>query len=158
MATIYKVTLTDEERQTLGDIVSKGRHSAAKIKHANILLAVDESDGRVKRLDADIAKQFHCHYNTVTKIKQRFVEQGFEAALERKQRENPSIEPMFDGRKEAQLIQLACSPPPEGHCTWTLQLLADKCVELNIVEKTSDNTIQRVLKKTNYSLTRKNVG
>ncbi|GHT23678.1 hypothetical protein FACS189419_07950 [Planctomycetales bacterium] len=158
MVVLYKVTLTSDERQTLDGIVSKGKHSATKIKHANILLAVDESDGRVKQSDADIAKQFHCHYNTVTHIKQRFVEQGFEAALEHKQRATPAIEPMFDGRKEAQLIQLACSPPPEGHCAWTLQLLADKCVELNIVEKTSDNTIQRVLKKMNYSLTRKNVG
>jgi transposase len=158
MATIYKVTLTSEERQALSGIVTKGKHAAAKIKHANILLAVDESDGRVKPLDTDIAKQFHCHYNTVSSIKQRFVEQGLDAALERKQRERPAIEPMFDGRKEAQLIQLACSPPPEGHCAWTLQLLADKCVELNIVEKTSDNTIQRVLKKTNYNLIRKSVG
>ncbi|GHT18196.1 hypothetical protein FACS1894189_5750 [Planctomycetales bacterium] len=66
MATHYKVTLTFDERRTLDGIVSKGKHSAAKIKHANILLAVDESDGRVKQSDADIAKQFHCHYNNIT--------------------------------------------------------------------------------------------
>ncbi|GHT13256.1 hypothetical protein FACS1894170_09050 [Planctomycetales bacterium] len=115
MRKIYRVTLTAAERQTLNDIVSKGKHSATKIKHANILLAVDESEGRVKNTDAHIVQHLYCHYNTIYNGKQHFVEEGFDTALERKQRETPAIETMFDGRKEAKLLQIACNPPPEGH-------------------------------------------
>ena len=151
----YKVTLTPEERSDLIQLVSTGKSSAAKIKHANILLAVDENEhGRVS--DGDVAKQFHCHANTVANIRERFVEEGLEAALERKKRLTPPITPIFDGRAEAQLIKIACSTPPEGRCRWTLELLADKCVELNIVPHTSDTTVHRVLKKTKLSLSSKN--
>ena len=128
-----------------------------KIKHANILLAVDETEnGRVT--DQEVAKQFHCHYNTVANIRERFVEESLEAALESKKRTTPPIPPIFDGRAEAQLVKLACSTPPEGRATWTMQLLADKCVELNIVEKTSADTVRTVLKKTNLNRISKNVG
>ena len=152
----YKVTLTPEERSDLIQLVSTGKSSAAKIKHANILLAVDENEhGRVS--DGDVAKQFHCHANTVANIRERFVEEGLESALERKKRLTPPITPIFDGRAEAQLIKIACSTPPEGRCRWTLELLADKCVELNIVSQASDTTVHRVLKKTKLSLTSKNV-
>jgi hypothetical protein len=147
----YKVTLSSAERQQLLEITRSGKHAAAKIKHANILLAVDESDHPCPS-DTDIAKQLHCHFNTIANIRQLFVENGFEAALERKKQEKPSIEPMFDGRAEAHLIATACSTPPEGRCRWTLQLLADKMVALEIVEKTSCETIRRVLKKTSLSL------
>jgi transposase len=155
MRKIYKVTLTAEERNELIQLVSTGKCSAQKIKHANILLAVDEAENE-KVSDADIAKQFHCHANTVANIRERFVEEGFELALERKKRLAPPTPPIFDGRAEAQLEKLACSTPPEGRGRWTLQLLADKCVELNIVPNASDDTIRRVLKKTNLSLTSKN--
>jgi len=157
MGKIYKVTLTTEERQELLALVSTGKSNAQKIKHANILLATDESDGN-QRTDDDVAKMFHCHVNTVANIRERFVEQGFEAALERKKRETPPCAPIFDGRAEARLIAIACSTPPEGRAAWTMQLLADKCVELNIVEKTSDETVRTVLKKTNLNLTSRSVG
>ena len=155
MKKIYQVTLTPVERSDLIKLVSNGKCSAAKIKHAHILLAVDESEhGRVS--DSEVAKQFHCHANTVANIRERFVEEGLEAALERKKRATPPTAPIFDGRAEAHLIRIACSAPPEGRCRWTLRLLADKCVELNIVEKTGKSTVHEVLKKMNLSLTSKN--
>jgi len=155
MKKLYKVTLTSEERRELIQLVSTGKANAQKIKHANILLAVDETEhGRIA--DQEVAQQFHCHANTVANIRQRFVEEGLEAALERKKRLTPPTPCLFDGRAEAQLIKLACSTPPEGRCRWTLQLLADKCVELNIVPHTSDDTIHKVLKKMKLSLTSKN--
>jgi hypothetical protein len=157
MKKIYKVTLTAAERAELTKLVSTGKSSAAKIKHANILLAVDENEhGWVS--DTLVGKQFQCHANTVANIRERFVEEGFEAALDRKKRVTPPTPFIFDGRSEAHLIRLACSTPPEGRCKWTLQLLADKCVELNIVPHTSHETVRKVLKKTNLSLTSRNVG
>jgi transposase len=101
--------------------------------------------------DQEAAKRFHCHVKTVANLRERFVEEGFEAALERKKRETPPHQPIFDGRAEARLIAVACSTPPEGRSRWTMQLLADKCVELNIVEKTSEETVRTVLKKTNLN-------
>jgi len=151
MKKIYKVTLTADERAFLTKLVSTGKSSAQKIKHANILLAVDETvNGWVS--DAHIAQQFQCHAKTVGNIRERFVEEGFEAALERKKRATPPTAPIFDGRAEAHLIRIACSAPPEGRCRWTLRLLADKLVELEIVEKTSHETVRGVLKKTKLSL------
>jgi transposase len=157
MKKIYKVTLTAEERNALTKLVSTGKSNAKKIKHANILLAVDETEnGGVS--DQEVAKQFHCHANTVANIRERFVEEGLESALERKKRVTPPTEPIFDGRAEAHLIRIANSSPPEGRCKWTLQLLADKCVELAIVPHTSKETVRSVLKKTNLSLTSRNAG
>jgi transposase len=157
MNKIYKVTLTPDERQELIEVVSTGKSNAAKIKHANILLAVDEVEN-APLTDQEVAKRFHCHAKTVYNIRERFVMQGLEAALERKKRETPPTPPIFDGRAEARLIAVACSTPPEGRNGWTLQLLADKCIELNIVETTSHETVRTVLKKTNLNLTSKNVG
>ena len=157
MKRLYKVTLTVEERIQLENIVSIGKNNAQKIKHANILLAVDETV-HPKITDAEVAKRFHCNAKTVYNIRERFVVQGLDAALERKKRETPPTPPIFDGRAEAHLIALACSTPPEGRAMWTMQLLADKCIELGIVEKTSDETVRNVLKKTNLNRTSKNVG
>jgi transposase len=157
MGKTYKVTLTTEERQELIELVSTGKRNAQKIKHANILLAVDEVEN-TPLTDQETAKRFHCHVNTVANIRERFVMQGLAASLERKKRETPPHQPIFDGRAEARLIAIACSTPPEGRSTWTMQLLADKCVELNIVEKTSDETVRIVLKKTNLNLTSRSVG
>ena len=148
--------MTTEERQSLLVLVSTCKSSAYTIKHANILLATDESEGN-QRTDDEVAKMFHCHAKTVYNIRERFVEQGLESALERKRRETPPCTPIFDGRAEARLIAIACSPPPEDRSSWTMQLLADKCVELNIVEKTSDETVRTVLKKTNLNLTSRSV-
>ncbi|MBF0375946.1 MAG: helix-turn-helix domain-containing protein [Desulfamplus sp.] len=101
----------------------------------------------------DNAGRCRCHINTVANLRQRFVEEGIEASLERNKREIPQIKPKLDGKKEARLIAIACSQPPEGYCIWTMQMLADKMVEMNIVESVSDSTVWRTLKKTNLSLT-----
>jgi len=108
MKKIYTVTLTPEERSDLAKLVSTGKSSAAKIKHANILLAVDETEnGRVS--DSDIAKQFHCHANTVANIRERFVEEGLASALERKKRATPPTPHIFDGRAVSDFWQGYCS-------------------------------------------------
>ncbi len=145
----YIVTLTDEERNDLESIVKKGKTQAYRIKHANILLAADANS--LNWYDNKIAKAFRCHVNTVQNVRQRFVEQGMDAALNRKKRKHPPIKPILDGEKEAKLIQIACSEPPEGRAKWTLQLLADKLIELKIVDSISDKTVGRALKKTNYA-------
>ena len=143
----YIVRLPREERESLEELVNKGKSAAYRIKHANILLAVDV-DGPGWS-DQQTASAYHCHLNTVKNVRQRFVEQGLDAALHRKRQEWPSRQRILDGEKEARLIALACSEAPEGRTRWTLQLLADKLVELNIVESVSDQTVRRTLKKTN---------
>jgi transposase len=144
----YVVTLSAEERQRLEQIVQVGKAAAYRIRHANILLAVDESPAGAKIKDAVAAQAFNVSVRTVELLRERLVEEGLDAALERKKRVRPSIEPMFDGEKEAKLIALACGPKPEGRVRWTLQLLAERVVTLNIVESCSPQTIMRVLKKT----------
>ncbi len=143
----YIVRLTDEERGELQKLVSTGKAPAYKIKHANILLAVD-ADGP-NWTDERTAKAFSCHVNTVANVRQRFVEQGLEAALNRKKRERAPR--LVDGEVEARIIALRCSPPPPGHARWTLRLLAEKAVELEIVPSISHETVRQVLKKTNSS-------
>jgi hypothetical protein len=143
----YVVRLTDEERHQLEDLVGKGRAPAYKIRHAHILLKAD-AEGPCWT-DERIADAFCCHKGTVAGIRKRFVEQGVQGALERKKREKPPRERILDGEGEARLIALSCSPPPEGHTRWTLELLADKLVELKVVESISYQTVRRTLKKTN---------
>jgi hypothetical protein len=126
----YIVTLTDEERRGLSAVIAAGKAAAQKLAHARILLKADASVGGPARPD------------------QRFVEQGLDAALVRKAQERPSRLPTLDGRAEARIIALACSAPPEGRATWTMQLLADKLVELEVVPTVSDETVRRALKKT----------
>ena len=145
----YIVRFTDEEREKLKEVVTKGKTQAYKIRHANILLKTD-ADGP-NWSDKDIARAFGAHENTVAKIRQRFVEQGLEAALERKKQDTPSRQPKFDGEGEAKLIALGCSKPPEGSNHWTLRLLADKAVEMEIVDKVSYETVRRTLKKTSLN-------
>ena len=141
----YIVSLTTDERKQLVAMVKKGKAAAYKIKHANILLNVDSKGPNLP--DGKVAKLLSCNRNTVSNVRQRFVEAGFEMALERKKRDNPAIEKILDGEKEARLIALSCSAPPEGQARWTLELLADKLVELKIVESISYKTVGRVLKK-----------
>lgn len=143
----YIVRLTDEERHQLEELVGKGHAPAYKIRHAHILLKAD-ADGPCW-IDEAIADAFLCHRGTVAGIRKRFVEQGVQGALERKHREKPPRERILDGEGEARLIALACSQPPEGRTRWTLELLADKMVELNVVEQISYQTVRRTLKKTN---------
>ena len=146
MAAKYVVRLAPEERSELEALVRKGRTQAYRIKHANILLAVD-ADGP-HWTDEQTAQAFRCHKNTVSNVRQRFVEGGFEAALERKKQQRPSRTPILDGEGEARLIAIACSPPPRGRARWTLKMLADRLVELEVVDSISDQTVRRRLKKT----------
>ena len=128
----YVVRLTAEERALLTEIVSKGKAAAYKIRHANILLKVD-ADGPAWS-DEETAEAFGCHGNTARNVRQRLVERGLEAALERKQQQAPSREKIFDGENEARLIAICCGEPPAGCAHWTMQLLAERVVELEIVE------------------------
>jgi transposase len=141
----YIVRLSDEERQQLIDLTTTGKAAAYKIKHANMLLQVD-ADGP-NQADHDVAKTFHCHVNTVRNVRQRFVEQGLEAALARKPQERLSRQRALDGRQEAHLIALRCVEPPAGHSKWSLRLLADQLVKLDIVDTISHETVRQVLKK-----------
>ena len=147
----YIVKLTKQERRMLGEVAHKGKSPAYKIKHANILLQVDQRGCGGK--DEDVAQFLGCHLNTVRNVRERFVKEGLEMALERKKQENPSRSKLLDGKKEAHLIALGCSQPPQGFTRWTLQLLTDKLVSLEIVEGISLETVRRTLKKTNLSLT-----
>src|SRR5262245_42783946 len=126
----YMVRLTDDERQRLVHMTKSGKTAAYKLKHAHILLQVD-ADGP-NWSDEYVAQAVRCHGNTVRNVRQRFVEQGLEAALARKKQGKPSRQRLLDGAQEAHLIALRCSQPPEGQARWTLQLLADKLVELAI--------------------------
>jgi hypothetical protein len=147
----YIVRLSDEERQQLIELTTTGQAAAYKIKHANMLLQVD-ADGPNK-FDHDVSKTFHSHCNTVRNVRQRFVEQGLEAALARKPQDQPSRQHVLDGSQEAHLIALRCSDPPEGRSKWTLRLLADQLVVLDIVESISYETVRQTLKKTHSSPT-----
>ena len=142
----HKVDLTLEERQTLETLVRKGQHSALKLMRAHILLKADSHGPGWT--DAQIADAFGCHEQTAHNVRKRFARRGRLAALERKSR--PSHVRKLDGQGEARLIALACSDPPEGFSQWTLQLLADELVELQIVESISIETVRQTLKKTPY--------
>ena len=149
----YLVTLDAEERQHLGKLVSAGRRSARTLTRARILLKADQAPGGPAWDDARIAEALGCGLRTVERVRQRFVERGLDAALAHKPQDQPSRERKFDGAAEARLIALACSRPPEGHARWTLKLLADQLVELEVFDSVSDETVRRVLKKTNSSPT-----
>ena len=147
----YIVTLTAERRQALADLIAAGKAAAPKLAHARILLKADQADGGPAWPDDRIAEALDCGVRTVERVRQRFVEQGLEAALIRKKQARPSRERALDGRAEARLIALACSAPPDGRAAWTLQLLADKLVELRVVDSVCDETVRRALKKTRSS-------
>jgi transposase len=147
----YKVTLTADERQQLSDLIAAGRGAAPKLAHARILLKANAADGGPAWPDARIAEAVEVSIATVERVRQRFVEQGLEAALGRKQPDRPSRPRTLDGRAEARLIALACSAPPEGRKEWTMQLLANKLVELHVVDAVCDETVRRALKKTRSS-------
>jgi transposase len=152
----YVVRLTDDERQALSHLTKSGKAAASKIKHAHILLQVDANGPHWS--DEHVAKAFRCHGNTVRNVRQRYVEQGLEAALIRKKQRKPSRQRLLDGAKEAHLIALRCSQPPTGVAKWTLKLLADTLVTLNVVETISYETVRQTLKKTRSSRTYTSVG
>lgn len=147
------VRLSSDERDALQDVVSKGTSTARKIMHANILLASDESGPEKRKSEMEIAKAFHVSKQTVHTIRQRYSELGLATAIGRKKRETPPVPAKITGDVEARIIALSCGEPPEGRNKWTLRLLADKVVELHILESISFVAVGNVLKKTNSSPT-----
>jgi len=146
----YVVRLTTEERETLESLVAEKRAAADKLLRARMLLKANVGQGGPGWCDAKIAEAFEVGSSTVHRLRQRLVEDGFEAALVRKPKSRHRA-PKLDGEKEAQLVVLACSSPPEGRGRWTLQLLADKLVELQVVDSISDEAVRLRLKKTRSS-------
>jgi len=149
MSEKYIVRLTAEEREELTALVSKGKNSAAKIRPAQVLLKAD-ADGP-NWTDPRIAEAFSMHLNTVAGIRKRLVCQGLDAALNRQPQARPSRTPKLDGAGEARVLAVSCSEPPPGQARWSLRLLADRVVELGIVESFSHESVRRTLKKTNSS-------
>ena len=143
----YKVTLSAEERADLHRMISTGKASARKLAHARILLACAHRDAGRGASDPEVAATVHVSHPTVERVRKAFVEEGLERALTAK-RPRQTRPPAFDGEREAKLIALACSPPPQGCSRWTLRLLADRLVELKIFESISRETVRQTLKKT----------
>ena len=158
MSPRYRVTLTKEERNVLEALTKKGKIEARRFKHARALLLCDASPEGPSWKVAAVADALGVTSRSIEHLKKRFVEEGIEAALERKASEKPPREVIFDGAFEARLIALACSETPEGHNRWTVRLLAEKAVELRFADTVSHMTVQRTLKKMNFSLTSKNIG
>ena len=146
----YHVTLTDEERKALGTMIASGRGAARKLMHARILLKADGRHSGSGWADRRIAAALEVGMATVERVRERFVEEGLEAALvpHKPRRE---YQRKLGGKEEAHLIALTCGTPPEGHARWTLRLLADRMVALEYVDTVSYETVRRVLKKTNSS-------
>jgi transposase len=142
--------LTDEEQADLIAIVSKGKGAARRITRSRILLLADENRAKGSWKDADIAQALGVSQRTVERIREKCVMQGIEAALNHTRRQKKR-EKLLDGAAEARLVQLACSEAPDGHTSWTMQMLADKLVELEIVETISRETVRTTLKKMNLS-------
>lgn len=143
----YIVTLTAEERTYLRGLTRKGKTSALKQRHARILLKTDQGPQGEHWTDEEIQRVLDVNRSTVERLRERFVEEGLEAALRRKEQNNRK-ERKIDGKAEAHLVALACSKPPEGQKRWTLKLLADRLVELEIVDSVSPETVRQTLKKT----------
>ena len=148
----YKVTLTEDERSRLEGLTRSGKTAAPKFIHARALLLCDAGPHGSPWKVADVAEALGVSPRTIEHLKERFVEDGIEAALERKPRTQPP-KLSFDGAFDARLTALACSPAPAGRVRWTVRLLAEKVVELNIAPKVSTMSVQRALKKTSLSLT-----
>lgn len=149
----FVVELSAQERARLSDLISKGKCSAKTILKARILLKADQGEAGEGWADEEIAHALDSNVTMVARVRAKLVTEGLEAVLTRKQRETPPVRPIFDGAAQAQLIALACSQPPAGHARWTIRLLAEKVVELEIVEAAHFNTVGRALKKTTSSPT-----
>lgn len=143
----YIVTMTAAEREQLHGLISKGKTAAYKQRHARILLKTDQGEHGEHWTDGEIVEALEVNVSTVERLRQRFVEEGFEAALERKEQQNRAPK-KIDGRAEAHLIALSCGKPPDGRKRWTLQLLADQLVALEVVDSVCPETVRKTLKKT----------
>jgi transposase len=141
------VNLTVEERAALEELVKRQRVAGVKRERASILLRAD--DGLT---DEEIAEEIGVAVATVERVRRRCCERGIAASLERKRQDNPSRTRKMDGASEAELVRIACSPPPPGRARWTISLLAGKLVELEVFDDVSPSTVQRTLKKTKLSL------
>lgn len=146
MAKKYIVRLTEEEREVCAETVRRLSGGSEKVRRARVLLQAD-ADGPGWS-DRRIAEAYGCRTKTVENIRQRFVQEGFAAALERKQRVAPPVPKLLDGEREARLIALRLGPPPAGHADWSLRLLARRAKEVGIVASVSHETVRRTLKKT----------
>jgi transposase len=146
----YVVRLTMEERGTLESLLAEGRAAADKLLRARMLLKADVGEGGSGWSDEKIAEAFEVGLSTIHRLRQRLVEEGVEATLARKPKTRHRA-PKLDGEKEARLVALACSGPPQGRARWTLQLLADKLVELDVVDSITAETVRVRLKKTTSS-------
>ena len=144
----YIVDLSPSERNYLEEITNKGKTAAYKMNHARILLKADINHEGGGWTDSKISEALNIGHATIERVRKRFVEEGIEPALNRREQKNRRSR-IIDGEKEAYLIAIACSQTPAGKSHWTLQMLADKMVELKVVEKVSTETIRQTLKKTN---------
>jgi hypothetical protein len=149
MAKHYVIELLADERDALGTLVRRGKASARRLTRARTLLLSDTSDRGPGWIDADIAEALGITTRCIEMLRKRAVEEGPLVAIERKPQVRPSVPRKFDGESEAKLIALACSEPPAGHKRWSLRLLADKLVELNVFESVSHERVRQVMKKTN---------
>ena len=147
----YRIKLKQAERETLQELTRSGTIKVRTYKRARILLLADEARKGSSKSDEQIAEQVSVSLPTIYRVRRRFVEEGLEAALTEKPR--PGAPAKFSGKQKVEITALACSDPPEGHARWSLRLLADKLVEMEIVDSISYDTVDKVLKKTNLSLT-----
>ena len=154
----YLVTLTPAEREQLQALTTAGKRSARSITRARILLLTDQGDGGPGWEDRRVAEALGCGHRTVERIRERFVTAGVDAALTHKAQATPSRERILDGTAEAKLIALACEEAPDGRKRWTLRMLADKLVALEVVDTVSRETVRRALKKTWSSRTSRSSG
>ena len=153
MAPRYRVTLTEEERKELTAISTKGKRAARTVLYARALLLLDAGEQGPKWIVAKVAEALGTTTRSLEHLKKQFVEEGITSALNRKKRVKPPREIQFGGEFEAHLLALACSEVPEGRQRWTVRLLAEKMVELQIVPSVSPMTVCNTLKKMNLSLT-----
>ena len=144
----YRVTLTEQERCDLKKMVSAGTRAARRLLHAQILLLTDRGEYGRHRPDEEVADALGVSRSTIYRVRERFVEEGLEAALAPRTMPRRPDKIKIQGEVEKQLIALACSDPPEGRCRWTMQLLADRIVDLCYVDNVSQETVRRALKKT----------
>ncbi|MCL4517055.1 MAG: IS630 family transposase [Firmicutes bacterium] len=143
----YHVCLSQDERKALLDLISKGSTTAKSIMHANVLLVADENSSSGRKSESEIAELYHVNKQTVHTIRKVYSEKGLEAAVGRKKRETPPVQPKITGEVEAKIIAISCSTPPAGRSKWSLRLLADKAVELQYIDSISHEAVGRLLKK-----------